>query len=81
MVKFRRCFGRMGDPRAANARHDLLELLVIALAATLCGADSCADMADSSAKPRKDCCASFCAWSTGFPVTTPDGYLAALYRR
>jgi predicted transposase YbfD/YdcC len=46
MVKFRRCFGRMGDPRAANARHDLLELLVIALAATLCGAESCADMAD-----------------------------------
>jgi len=46
MGKFRRCFGRMGDPRAANARHDLLELLVIALAATLCGAESCADMAD-----------------------------------
>src|SRR6202008_4004715 len=46
MGKFRRCFGRMGDPRASNARHDLLELLVIALAATLCGAESCADMAD-----------------------------------
>jgi hypothetical protein len=53
MVKFRRCFGRMGDPRAANARHDLLELLVIALAATLCGAESCADMADfGQAKKR-----------------------------
>lgn len=46
MGKFKRCFGRMGDPRADNARHDLLELLVIALAATLCGAESCSDMAD-----------------------------------
>jgi predicted transposase YbfD/YdcC len=46
MGSFRKCFGRVEDPRAANARHDLLELLVIALAAVLCGADSCADMAD-----------------------------------
>jgi len=39
-------FRDIEDPRAANARHDLLEVLFIALAAVLCGADSCADMAD-----------------------------------
>jgi predicted transposase YbfD/YdcC len=46
MRKFKRCFGKLEDPRAANARHELLEVLVIALAATLCGAESCSDMAD-----------------------------------
>lgn len=34
------------DPRGANARHCLAELLFIALAAVLCGAESCTDMAD-----------------------------------
>ena len=46
MRKFRRIFRRVADPRAANAQHDLLELLLIALAATLCGAEGCSDMAD-----------------------------------
>lgn len=39
-------FEAVEDPRAGNSRHDLLELLFIALAAVLCGAESCADMAD-----------------------------------
>ena len=46
MGKFKKVFRRLPDPRAENARHDLLEVLFIALAAVLCGADSCADMAD-----------------------------------
>lgn len=46
MDKFRRTFRRLPDPRACNARHDLLEVLLIALAAVLCGAESCSDMAD-----------------------------------
>jgi hypothetical protein len=46
MGKFRRVFRRLPDPRADNARHDLLEVLFIALAAVLCGAESCSDMAD-----------------------------------
>jgi predicted transposase YbfD/YdcC len=45
MGKFKRAFARLPDPRAANAQHDLLEILVIALAATLCGAQSAAEMA------------------------------------
>lgn len=46
MGKFKRVFRRLPDPRAANARHDLLEVLIIALAATLCGAETCSDMAE-----------------------------------
>ena len=46
MERFRACFGDLVDPRTGNAqRHDLGELLLIALAATLCGAESCVDMA------------------------------------
>jgi len=46
MERFEQAFGALPDPRAENARHELLEILVIALAAVLCGAESCADMAD-----------------------------------
>lgn len=46
MGKFTRIFRRLPDPRADNARHDLLDVLFIALAAVLCGAESGADMAD-----------------------------------
>jgi predicted transposase YbfD/YdcC len=49
MDRFEEAFGSLPDPRAANARHDLSEILVIALAAVLCGAESCADMADFGA--------------------------------
>ncbi|WP_027580939.1 transposase family protein, partial [Bradyrhizobium sp. Ai1a-2] len=44
MQKFRKAFGRLPDPRATNAKHELLEVLFIALAAVLCGASSCAEM-------------------------------------
>jgi len=46
MGKFKKFFRRLADPRAVNARHDLLEVLVIALAAVLCGAETCSDMAE-----------------------------------
>lgn len=42
-------FREVRDPRRKNARHDLAEILFIALAATLCGAKSCVDMADFAA--------------------------------
>src|ERR1700749_1307742 len=45
MGKFKRAFSKLRDPRAANAQHQLLEILVIALAATLGGAQSAAEMA------------------------------------
>src|ERR1700749_293026 len=46
MGQFARVFRRLADPRAANARHELLEVLFIALACVLCGAETCTDMVD-----------------------------------
>lgn len=46
MQEFRNSFRRLPDPRAANARHELLEVLFIALAAMVCGAGSCSEMAE-----------------------------------
>jgi predicted transposase YbfD/YdcC len=45
MQKFRNIFRDLPDPRAPNAYHDLLEIILIALAATLCGANGATDMA------------------------------------
>ena len=46
MERFRACFADLADPRTGNAqRHDLLEVLLIALCATLSGAETCVDMA------------------------------------
>lgn len=44
MDRFHACFGDLVDPRADNARHGLVEIVFIALLATLCGATSCSDM-------------------------------------
>ena len=47
MDGFLECFGEVEDPRASNARrHDLHEVLLIALCTLLCGGASCVDMAD-----------------------------------
>lgn len=45
MEDFIDCFCEVDDPRASNARHDLVEVMFVALAATLCGAEDCTDMA------------------------------------
>lgn len=44
MRKFKRVFSRVPDPRASNAQHSLLEIIFIALAATLCGAQHCTEI-------------------------------------
>jgi predicted transposase YbfD/YdcC len=44
METFSDCFSEVGDPRAKNARHDLLELMFVALAAVLSGAQDCTEM-------------------------------------
>jgi predicted transposase YbfD/YdcC len=46
MGKLKSYFAKLRDPRAANASYPLLEILFVALAAVLCGAKSCTDMAD-----------------------------------
>ncbi len=49
MVGLGLLFASVPDPRASNARHELSEVLVIAFAAMLCGAESCLDMAEFGA--------------------------------
>ena len=47
MEGFGACFEGLDDPRTGNAgRHDLLELLMIALCTVLCGGKSAVDMAE-----------------------------------
>jgi predicted transposase YbfD/YdcC len=43
-------FESLPDPRDINARHDLREMLFIALAAMLCGAESCVEMEEFGLK-------------------------------
>src|SRR6185437_12370840 len=43
-------FSEVSDPRWRNTRHDLGEVLFIALAAVLCGAENCTDMAEFARK-------------------------------
>ena len=44
MRKIRNIFSTMPDPRAPNALHDLLDIIVIALATILCGGQGATDM-------------------------------------
>jgi hypothetical protein len=47
MIRFAACFEEIEDPRTGNAgRHDLLEILMIALCAVLCGGQTAVDMAE-----------------------------------
>jgi predicted transposase YbfD/YdcC len=50
MGDFSVIFEAVPDPRDINARHDLREILFIALAAMLCGAESCVEMAEFGAE-------------------------------
>lgn len=45
MERFTAHFAGVADPRAENARHDFLEVIFVSLAAVLCGAEDCTDMA------------------------------------
>lgn len=46
METFHIIFSDLPDPRDCTAQHDLTEMVFIALAASLCGAQSCAEMAE-----------------------------------
>jgi hypothetical protein len=45
MEEFIACFAEITDPRQDNGRHDLHEILMIALCTLLCGDEDCSDMA------------------------------------
>lgn len=60
-------FAALPDPRTGNAkRHDLLEVLTMALTATICGAESCSDFADF-AVDREDLFREFLRLEHGVP--------------
>ena len=47
MEGFKHCFEGLEDPRTSNAgRHDLLEMLMIALCTVVSGGEDCTDMAE-----------------------------------
>jgi predicted transposase YbfD/YdcC len=47
MEGFAACFAELDDPRSGNAgRHDMLEMLIIAICTLLTGGEDCTDMAD-----------------------------------
>jgi predicted transposase YbfD/YdcC len=45
MEEFDACFADLEDPRDDNARHDLLDVVMIALCTMVCGGEDCTDMA------------------------------------
>lgn len=62
-----RCFSELPDPRSGNAtRHDLLEVVTIALVASVCGAESCVDFADF-ARDREGLFREFLTLENGLP--------------
>ncbi|MHB8287338.1 MAG: ISAs1 family transposase [Caulobacteraceae bacterium] len=62
-----KCFEDVPDPRTGNAvRHDLLEVLTIALTAAICGAETCVDFADFAAD-RELLFRSFLVLDNGLP--------------
>ena len=64
---FETAFAALPDPRTGNAkRHELLEILTIALTAAVCGAESCSDFADF-AVDREDLFREFLDLRNGVP--------------
>jgi hypothetical protein len=88
MSWFTASFADIADPRTGNAkRHDLLEVLTIALTAAICGAEHCSDFADFAAD-RADLFGEFLAIAErrseprhlqpGFPVAGSGGVFGLL---
>jgi predicted transposase YbfD/YdcC len=89
MRKFKRVFAKVKDPRADNARYPLVEIIFIALAATLCGAQHCTEFEEfgraKEAALRKILdlehgIPSHDTFSTVFRVLDPHSFEAALGR-
>lgn len=67
MEGFSACFQDLDDPRTGNAgRHDLLEILMISLCATLCGGQTAVDMAEFGIA-KKDVLRCFLTLKHGIP--------------
>ena len=67
MASLMSVFGEVPDPRSGNARrHELLDILTIALIASVCGAESCTDFADF-ARDRQPLLREFLSLKNGLP--------------
>jgi predicted transposase YbfD/YdcC len=66
ILTFLEMFGEVPDPRDHTAQHPLPEILFIALAAVLCGASSCTEMA-LFARNRRDLLSQFIPMEHGPP--------------
>ncbi|MBR0775543.1 ISAs1 family transposase [Bradyrhizobium diazoefficiens] len=66
MRKLKRVFRPLKDPRASNARHDLVEIIIIALAATLAGAKTCTEF-EFFGKGREELLGRFLELRHGIP--------------
>ena len=67
MTRFEAAFADLPDPRKGNAkRHDLLEVLTIAVTASVCGGETCSDFADF-AVDREDLFREFLRLKNGVP--------------
>jgi predicted transposase YbfD/YdcC len=66
MRKLRRMFRPLKDPRASNVRHNLVDILVIALAATLAGAKTCTEF-EFFGRGREDLLRQFLELKHGIP--------------
>lgn len=90
MSWFASAFESVPDPRTGNARrHDFLEVLVMALTAAVCGAETCSDFADF-AVDRADLFGEFLRLENGVPshdtfsrifrLLDPDAFAACFGR-
>jgi predicted transposase YbfD/YdcC len=67
MDGFAACFEGLDDPRSGNAeRHDLLEMLMIALCTVLCGGENAVDMAEF-ARAKEELLRGFLKLKNGLP--------------
>jgi hypothetical protein len=76
MERFAACFVGLEDPREDNERHDLHEILIIALSAMLCGAEGCSDRRYAAGRRRGSCASSY-GYAVAFPATTPSAVYSA----
>ena len=83
MGKLKKHFRKLRDPRASNSSYPLLEILVVALAAVLCGAEGATDMADFGRRkietlrrflPLKKGTPSHDVFSDVFRMLDPEGF-------
>jgi len=66
LTNLRAVFSPLNDPRAANARHKLFDVIFIALCATLAGAKTCFQMAEF-AKAKEEFLCQLLAFEHGVP--------------